>query len=188
LYRDRADCENAFEELKNQWGWGGFTTQDLTRCRLLAGTAALVHNWWSLFTRLADPEHHREAITVAPLLLSAIARKAQHGAQVTQSISSTHGMRDKAHRAYTRIAGFLTELRENAERLDSLWRIARLPYLGRYAHRFLMPPVASRRTACRPRSEPTLRPRRFVVKSTAKSGFDYGTALGWLSAAAAWCG
>ena len=39
LYRDRADCENVFDELKNQWGWGGFTTQDLTRCRLLAA-------WW----------------------------------------------------------------------------------------------------------------------------------------------
>ncbi|MDP3664874.1 MAG: transposase [Nitrosomonas sp.] len=23
LYRDRADCENGFDELKNQWGWGG---------------------------------------------------------------------------------------------------------------------------------------------------------------------
>lgn len=22
LYRDRADCENDFDELKNQWGWG----------------------------------------------------------------------------------------------------------------------------------------------------------------------
>jgi len=22
LYRDRADCENTFDELKNQWGWG----------------------------------------------------------------------------------------------------------------------------------------------------------------------
>ncbi len=31
LYRDRADCENAFDELKNQWGWGGFTTKDLAR-------------------------------------------------------------------------------------------------------------------------------------------------------------
>jgi hypothetical protein len=34
LYRDRADCENIFDELKNQWGWGGFTTHDLARCRL----------------------------------------------------------------------------------------------------------------------------------------------------------
>ena len=28
LYRDRGDCENSFDELKNQWGWGGFTTHD----------------------------------------------------------------------------------------------------------------------------------------------------------------
>ena len=93
LYRDRADAENVFDELKNQWGWGGFTTQDLTRCRLLAGTVALIYNWsgvsvsladanetpgWSLFMRLAELEHHREAITSRPLLLSAIARKTQH--------------------------------------------------------------------------------------------------------------
>jgi hypothetical protein len=120
LYRDRADCENVFDELKNQWGWGGFTTQDLHRCRLLAGTVALVYNWWSLFTRLADPEHHREALTSRPLLLSAIAQRTQHAGQVTLSISSTHGLRDKARRAYVRIAGFLAELRINAEQLDPL--------------------------------------------------------------------
>jgi hypothetical protein len=120
LYRDRADAENVFDELKNQWGWGGFTTQDLTRCRLLAGTVALIYNWWSLFARLADPEHHREAITTRPLLLSAIARRTQHAAQVTLTISSTHGLRDKARMAYIRIAGFLTALRENAEQLDPL--------------------------------------------------------------------
>jgi uncharacterized protein YegP (UPF0339 family) len=34
LYRDRADAENAFDKLKNQWGWGGFTTHDLHRCQL----------------------------------------------------------------------------------------------------------------------------------------------------------
>ncbi len=28
LYRHRCDCENGFDELKNQWGWGGFTTRD----------------------------------------------------------------------------------------------------------------------------------------------------------------
>ena len=32
-YRDRADAENPFDELKNHWGWGGFTTRDLKRCR-----------------------------------------------------------------------------------------------------------------------------------------------------------
>lgn len=28
LYRDRCDCENGFDELKNQWSLSGFTTQD----------------------------------------------------------------------------------------------------------------------------------------------------------------
>ena len=28
-YRDRTDCENCFDELKNQWGWGGYATHDL---------------------------------------------------------------------------------------------------------------------------------------------------------------
>ena len=40
LYRDRADCENVFDELKYQWGWGGFTTQDLARCKLSG------RKWW----------------------------------------------------------------------------------------------------------------------------------------------
>jgi Transposase DDE domain group 1 len=144
LYRDRADAENAFDELKNQWGWGGFTTQDLTRCRLLAGMVALVYNWWSLFVRLADPDHHREAITTRPLLLSAIAQRTQHAGQTTLTISSTHGMRDKARRAYVRIAGFLAGLRENAEQLDPLGKWYRIlsEALRHFLHgRQLQPPL-----------------------------------------------
>ncbi|MBV8574715.1 MAG: transposase, partial [Acetobacteraceae bacterium] len=144
LYRDRADAENVFDELKNQWGWGGFTTQDLTRCRLLAGTVALVYNWWSLFARLAEPEHHREAITSRPLLLSAIARRTRHAGQVTLTISSTHGLRDKARCAYVRIAGFLAELRDNAEQLDPLEKWYRIlsEALRHFLHgRQLQPPL-----------------------------------------------
>jgi hypothetical protein len=94
---------------------GSSPGQALKRCRLLAGMVALIYNWWSLFVRLADPEHHREAITSRPLLLSAIARRTQHAGQMTLTISSPHGRRDKARRAYIRIAGFLAELRKTAE-------------------------------------------------------------------------
>ena len=69
LYRDRGDAENAFDELKNQWGWGGFTTHDLKRCRFTAMTVALAYNWWSLFVRLAHPKARLEATTTRPLLL-----------------------------------------------------------------------------------------------------------------------
>jgi hypothetical protein len=70
LYRDRADAENAFDEWKNQWGWGGFTRHDLYRCQLSARAVALIYNWWSLFVRLAHPDARREAITSRPWLMS----------------------------------------------------------------------------------------------------------------------
>ena len=59
LYRDRGDGENIFDEMKNQWGWGGFTTHDLARCRLAARLVALFYDWWNIFVRLADPDLHR---------------------------------------------------------------------------------------------------------------------------------
>lgn len=57
-YRDRADCENVFDEIKNQRGWAGFVTQDLRRCRIMARLIALVYNWRNIFTRLAQPDRH----------------------------------------------------------------------------------------------------------------------------------
>ncbi|MEA2726628.1 MAG: hypothetical protein QOF70_1103, partial [Acetobacteraceae bacterium] len=79
-----------------------------------------------------------------PLLLSAIARRTQHAGQVTLTISSTHGMRDKARRAYVRIAGLLAGLRENAEQLDPLAKWYRIlsEALRNFLHgRQLQPPL-----------------------------------------------
>ena len=103
LYRDRADSENAFDELKNQWGWGGFTTQDLKRCHFAALTVALVYNWWSLFVRLANPNARMEAITSRPFLLSAVARKTRHAGQDHLRITHLHGKGDQAQDALTRV-------------------------------------------------------------------------------------
>lgn len=66
LYRDRADCENGFDELKNQWGWGGYTTHDLERCNLSARAVALIYNWWGWYVRLAHPKARLEAVTSRP--------------------------------------------------------------------------------------------------------------------------
>ena len=86
LYRDRADSENPFDELKNQWGWAGFTTRDLPRCQLMARFISLIYNWWSLFVRLAEPDRHLEAVTSRPLLLSAIAETTRHARQTTLKV------------------------------------------------------------------------------------------------------
>src|SRR6266513_3975111 len=96
LYRDRGDAENTFDELKNQWGWGGFTTQDLARCRLSAQAVALIYNWWSLFVRLGNPKARLEAITSRPFLLSAVARQTTHGGAQHLTITPQHAEADKA--------------------------------------------------------------------------------------------
>jgi hypothetical protein len=126
LYRDRGDAENNFDELKNQWGWGGFTTQDLTRCRLMARIVALVCNWWNLFVRMADPDQHREAITSRPLLLHGIGRQTQHAGQTTITVTSPHGQHQRACQAFLRIAGFFTRLRQTAEQLTDVDRWYRI--------------------------------------------------------------
>jgi DDE family transposase len=126
LYRDRGDAENNFDELKNQWGWGGFTTHDVTRCQFMARIVALAANWWNLFVRLADPDRHREAITSRPLLLQAIGRQTQQAGQTTITITSPHGQHRRARRAFLRIAGFFAQLRQTAEQLTDLDRWYRI--------------------------------------------------------------
>ncbi len=91
-YRDRADCENVFDEIKNQWGWGGFTTHDQKSCQLITRIIALVYNWWSLFVRLANPGKHYEAITSRPLLLSSVGRLTQQGRQKRMTLTSSHAL------------------------------------------------------------------------------------------------
>lgn len=95
LYRDRADCENGFDELKNQWGWGGYTTQDMERCNLSARAVALIYNWWSWYVRLAHPQTRLEAITSRPLLLAGVARLTQHAGQSRLLLTLTHGASDQ---------------------------------------------------------------------------------------------
>jgi hypothetical protein len=125
LYRDRADSENAFDELKNQWGWGGYTTQDLARCRLSALAVALIYNWWSLFVRLGNPKARLEAITSRPFLLSAVARQTTHGGAHYLSITSQHARADKAKTLLGGIHDLLARLKASAEQLKtkSVWQL-----------------------------------------------------------------
>jgi hypothetical protein len=126
LYRDRADCENAFDELKNQWGWGGFTTKDLARCQLAARMVALVYNWWNIFVRLAEPDKHLEAITSRPLLLAGIAERTRHSRQTTLRIASAHSRAQWAERVLTDVARFLRGLAKAAEQFTGRQRWARI--------------------------------------------------------------
>ena len=117
-YRDRADCENNFDELKNQWGWGGYTTHKIKSCQFMARMIALVCNWWNLFVRLAIPHKHHEAITSRPLLLSSVGRLTEHSRQKRMVITSTHGDITTLKLAYSRLIDFFDELKANAPQLN----------------------------------------------------------------------
>lgn len=125
LYRDRADSENTFDELKNQWGWGGFTTQDLKRCRFNAMAVALFYNWWSLFVRLANPKARKEAITSRPFLLSGVARKTHHAGQQHLVIAHSHRYAHLAQAMLLRVSQMLQEwAKATAEQLNpyAVWQ------------------------------------------------------------------
>jgi len=116
-YRDRADTENMFDELKNQWGWTGFSTQDLKRSQLMARMVALIFNWWSLFTRIASGAKHGEAITTRPLFLQGIARHTRHAQQNHLSLSSLHAKARKIANLLASMSAWLRSFRDSAEQL-----------------------------------------------------------------------
>ena len=125
LYRDRGDAENNFDELKNQWGWAGFTTQDRKRCQIMGRIIALVYNWWTIFMRLGIPDKHAEAITSRPLALHGIARQTRHGNQTTVEITSTHAKAGQIAEILTKVSGFLKRIRTTAEQLTQgeRWKV-----------------------------------------------------------------
>jgi hypothetical protein len=126
LYRDRATCENNFDELKNQWGWAGFMTQDLKRSQIMARIKAQVYNWWTLFVRWIDQDHHREAITSRPLMLHGVSRTVRHAGQTTLKLTQMHGKSNRVRHHISLISRFLNKVKTHAERWLSKvdrWRL-----------------------------------------------------------------
>ena len=90
LYNPRGDNENCYDELKNHWGWGGFTLRDLARSELMANLVALIYNLWSVYIKLVDPLVAREAITSRPMYLMHPAKVSTHQSQRTLTIFCAH--------------------------------------------------------------------------------------------------
>ena len=136
LYRDRSDCENIYDELKNQWGWGGYTTQDWRRSQVMARVVAQVYNWWSLYVGLLIPERHAEARTSRPLLLHAIGRRTRHAGQTRLTLASVHAGAEEAWGAIVHAHAFLAELRSTARQLSwrQLWRRILERVFARFLH------------------------------------------------------
>ena len=121
-YRDRADCENVFDEMKNHWGWGGYTTKDIAPCHTMSRMIALIYNWWSLFVRLINQDGHWEAPTSRPLLLTSVGRLTHSGRQKTMVLTSQHAKAEQLQEALTGIQAFFKTLKANAPQLTILQR------------------------------------------------------------------
>jgi hypothetical protein len=146
LYRDRADSENPFDELKNQWGWGGFTTADFERCQIMARHIALIYNWWSLFVRLINPTQHSEAITSRPMILGGVARQTQHAGQKQLTVSLTHGKAAEIKEMILVASQFLKGIIAAAEQLSQpdRWRLILSRIFVKYLEgRILSEPVSA---------------------------------------------
>jgi len=133
-YRDRADAENCFDELKNQWGWGGYTSRRLASSRLMANIIALVYNWWSLYLRFYDEGHHREAIRTRPMLMSGVGRQVQSGGQRTIKVGVLHEKGDIIAHAVTLISKELHQIQSITERwtVEQRWTLLLTRVLRRW--------------------------------------------------------
>ena len=118
LYRDRGDAENIFDELKNQWGWAGFCTQDIFRSKVMTRITALIYNWWSFFVMLADSGKRREAITSRPLLLYAVGRMTKHAGQTTVTITPGHSKHEQARGMQAKIRAVVGWFKKCAQQLN----------------------------------------------------------------------
>ena len=144
LYRDRGDAENQFDELKNQWGWRGYSTTDLKRSQLMARVVAVIFNWWSIYTRLATGGRHGEAITTRPLLQQGVARQTIHANQKRITLSSMHAKARQVAHLLAGFSGWLRQLVLDAEQLTGLarWHLILRRIFQEFA-RFPFTPTAS---------------------------------------------
>ncbi len=117
LYRDRGDCENNFDELKNDWGWGGFNSRKLRRTQIMASLVGLVYNWWNVFCRLAEPARHMEAKTSRPQFQNVIGRLTKTGGSRCIYITAMGADAEDVLQKFTRINHFISGLCSTALQL-----------------------------------------------------------------------
>jgi len=117
LYRDRGDSENVIDELKNHWGWSGFTTTDLKQLQIMARMIAQVYNWWTVFSRLAIPHKHTEAITSRYLFFRSIGRLVLRHGQRRIRLSSINAQASWIQEIMGGISRFLETIRSTAAQL-----------------------------------------------------------------------
>lgn len=107
LYHGRADCENIFDELKNQWGLAGFCSQKSNVTELAARLTLLSYNLWSLFVRFFNLNKHQEAKTSRKDFLLIAAQLVESGREHVLKMAACENMWSKIQVGYQRLIAWL---------------------------------------------------------------------------------
>lgn len=110
LYRKRADAENVFDEIKNQWGFRGFCSQRGVVTETAARLLLLTYNLWTLFVRLlgAEPGQHVEAVRSRRQFLILAAQLVRTGRQKVWKLAVSQGWWQTLSSCYVRLCRWLT--------------------------------------------------------------------------------
>ncbi len=108
VYQGRADCENIFDELKNQWGLAGFCSQQQNVTELAARFTLLSYNIWSLFVRFFSTTKHKEAKTSRREILIFPAQLTESGREQTLQIAVMDQFWEVLQDGYERLIKWLS--------------------------------------------------------------------------------
>jgi hypothetical protein len=109
LYRKRADAENVFDEVKNQWGFRGFCSQRGVVTESAGRLVWLTYNLWTLFVRLMglEPKQHTEAVRSRRQFLVLAAQMSCSGRQRTWKLAVSKEWWQQLKGCYERLCQWL---------------------------------------------------------------------------------
>lgn len=107
LYNERADCENIFDEQKNQWGFGGFCSKKKNATEFAARMTVLSYNIWSIFVRFFSLEKHEEAQCSRKEILFVASSLTRSGRETTLKMSVCDRLWEKIRMGYQRLLAWL---------------------------------------------------------------------------------
>ena len=128
LYAQRADTENVFDELKNQWGFRGFCSGKAVVTEMAARLVLLTYNLWTLFTRLMglNPGYHSEAVKSRRDFLLMAAQLVASGRQRTVRLAGKADWWNVLKGCYERLRTWLATTAPQLEKQgDFLRQLAR---------------------------------------------------------------
>lgn len=107
LYNQRADCENIFDELKHEWGLGGYCSKHSEVTELAAQFNILTYDLWNLFTRFFTGRKHKEGKRSRREFMNLVAKWTKTARQNVLQMSVPDRLLDSLRKGYLLLMNWL---------------------------------------------------------------------------------